>query len=422
MKKNVFYLLVLMLLISIKGFAVDYTFKSHAEIQDFYNNFNAAGGRIAVDNLYVTGDDVTQNDINALESCFSSIEKKLTFENLTLPSDDNNDDAGVRHLDSFLANVTQNGGIVFRNIPGLSWGGAGFIGAGLIPKHVKGDLILDFIPIPFPGVDGWATNESFGDIEQVDGDLIIGSRYSLQKFDDDCFQQLQRVGGSFRLYMTGSSSIWDIAAPKLTYIGGDFEMRGPDGGQVDGSDIAVWSLIILQNVQYIGGDVTIVNFPHIQIGQSGDWGGTGYCFIRYLIDTGVINYACHNVTLGWEDEPIDLAALGACLWGDGDNQDDPPADLPAKDPTCSSTGIKTVEPVNFATVQPTYVKDNLNIESATGLAKVEIIDILGRPVKTFLDIAAGQKSLPLSSLSSGIYMVRAINVNNEVQTVKIIKQ
>jgi len=453
MKKNVFYLLTLMLFISIKGFAQNYFFTSHAAIQNFYNSFNVAGGRIDADTLWVTGGDVTQNDINDLESCFKTVNKLLRFEGFTLLSDEKNDDAGVRHLDSFLANVTLNGSIVLKNIPNLGWGGPqGFMGDGLLPAHVKGDLILDSINMQFPGYQGWSDTESFGNIEQVDGDLIIGSRYSNQAFNTSSFTQLQSVGGSFKLYITGTPWIWNIPALKLVSIGGDFEMRGPEPGMFNddgtfnpngqgnqqagcfGLDdkgvpirLALWAVDILKNVQSIGGNVTIVNCPAIQIGEGSNDGhseGTGYCYVRYLIDTGVINYACQNVILGWEDEPIDLSAFGPCLWNDGNNQDDPAGDpLPDKDPNCAQNGIPTVKAAPaFATVQPTYVKDNLNITSTTDLAKVDIIDIAGRTVKSFTAFTADQKSLPLSNLTNGIYLVRLISVNNEVQTVKIIKQ
>lgn len=416
MRKNVFFLLMLMLTVSIKGFAVDYTFKSHAEVQAFYNAFT--GDRIAVDNLTVSGNDIDQSDFDALEACIASVNVKLTIENVN-----NTNDGGTFHLDGFLTDVTQNGSIIIQNVNSFGWGGSHFLGQGVLPKHIHGDLVIDSTNIPFPGVDGWATNTSFGDIEEVDGDLILGSRAGLQKFNGSSFQQLQRVGGSFRLYMTGSSAIWDVPAPKLTYIGGDFEILGPDGGiSSDGGTLALWDFEIIQNIQYIGGDVTVINCPNIQLGQSGDFGGTGYCYIRYLIDTGVINYACHNVLLGWEDDPVDLSTLGACLWGDGGDQDNPPSPLPDKDPSCSPTGIKAVKAAGFATVQPTYVKDNLNIESATDLAKVDVIDISGRTVKSFSSLSVQQNSLPLSGLSNGVYLVRIINVNSEVQTVKIVKQ
>ena len=425
-----------------KGFAIDYTFTSHAEIQAFVNSV-PFGTLYTVDNLYVTGNDVTQRDIDDLQSCIDTVNVRLTFENLTLPSDDNNDDAGVRHLDGFLANVYQNGSIVLKNIPGLSWGGEGFIGAGLIPKHVKGDLILDSIPIPFPGYQGWAGNESFGDVEQVDGDFIIGSRYSNQQFmggfwddthttyTDGSFEKLQRVGGSFRIYMTGTPWIWDITAPALTYIGGDFEMRGPEGGQIYGGvtddnptgmvNLCVWSLAILQNVTYIGGDVTILDCPNINIGQSGDFGGTGYCWVRYLINMGYIDYYdCKNVTLGMSDSPLDLSTFGACMWSDGDNQDDPSA--PDRSPDCP-TGIPAVKAASaFATVQPAYVKDDLTVTSTANLAKVDVISLTGQTVKSFTAFTSGQNTLPVSNLTNGIYLVRLVSVNNEVQTVKIIKQ
>ena len=429
-----------MLSVSAKGFATDFIFKSHAEIQAFVNSV-PFGTFYTVDNLYVTGSDVTQQDINGLTNCIDTVNVKLTFIDLTYPGDGKNDGSdAVVYFDDFLSNVYQKGGIVMQNCPNIGWspegGGKGFIGSGLLPKHIHGDLILDSIPIPFPGVDGWADNTAFGAIEQVDGDFILGSRSSLQKMGWNWFTQLQRVGGSFRIYLTGSPWVYSLPAPYLTYIGGDFEIHGPGAGEADngtnlagqigGSDLQLADIATLQNVTYIGGNVTISNCPFIQIGEgiptsSYSTPGTGYCFVRYLIDTDVINYACANVMLGMTDDPIDLANLGACIYGDGNNRDDPPYPLPDKDPNCA-TGIPAVKAAPaFAIIQPTYVKDDLTVTSTANLAKVDVISITGQTVKSFTAFTGGQNTLPVSNLTNGIYLVRLVSVNNEVQTVKIIK-
>jgi len=431
MKKNVFlFFVMLMLLISMKGFADSYRFTSHAEIQTFVNSV-PFGTQFVADSLYISGDDVTQGDIDLLQGLFLSVEKQLTLENLTLsvPSTGATSDDGVGHLDNFLAAIPQHGGIVLRNCPGLNW-----IGQGKLPDEIHGDLILDNLSIPYPGVDNWATNTSFGDIKKVDGDFIINATGGLQKFNESCFQQLDTVGGSFRIFVSGSSSTWNMPAPKLKYIGGDFEIH-PVLYNSDGTTLfnfQLWAVDILQSIEYIGGDVTILNCPRLRVGWGSDnpdltsptfQEGTGYCYIRYLIDTGVIDYFnCRNVTLGMENDLIDLSTFGACFFDGCDEQDDP--STPDRDPSCAPSAIPAVQQPanNFATLQPTYVQDNVTIESATGLAKVDVIDITGRIVKTFPDIASGKNSLPLSNLSNGIYLVRMVGVNNEMQTVKIVKQ
>jgi len=427
MKKNVFLFLALMLLFSIKGFATDYTFTSHADIQAFVNSVPQLT-QYAADNLYITGSDVTQGDIDALQGCFSSVNVGFTFENVTLyvPSTGAAATDGVKNLDGFLKNVTQNGSIVIRNCPYTSW-----IGQGCLPDEIHGDLILDNIPIPYPGVDNWATNTSFGDIKKVDGDFIINATGGLQKFGPACFQNLDTVGGSFRILVSGSNSTWNMPAPKLTYIGGDFEINAIEYND-DGTpfNFQLWALDILESIQYIGGDVTVLNCPRMQIGWGSDnhditstgfQEGTGYCYIRYLIDTGVIDYFnCKNVTLGMSDNLLDLSTFGACMFSDCDNQD--PASTPDRSPDCP-TGIPTVKAASaFATVQPAYVKDDLTVTSTANLAKVDVIAITGQTVKSFTTFTSGQNSLPVSNLANGIYLVRLVSVNNEAQTVKIIKQ
>jgi hypothetical protein len=407
--RKIYFLVVAMLLSSVAGFAEDVVLRitNHAEAQAF---INGGARRETVDVLFVTGSDLDQADIDGLEGRIKTVNKELRFENLTNP------DADLA-FESFFSNVELGGSIIVNNVPYANAWHA--LGQGALPRVINGDLIIDWIPAPWPGVNGWADNTSFGEIEEVKGNLVIGSRYELQKFNTSSFTKLKKVGGDFRLICTGSTSIWNVNAPELKYIGGDLEVRGPEGGMIGAAIFQWWNTEILKNVEYIGGDVTWVNCPRIPIGQGNEGNdGTGWCFIRYLIDAEVINYACHDVVLGWEDEPINLSVLGGCMYGFGDEMDDPPATLPAKDPDCTS-GIKAVKPVDFAVVRPTYVKEDLFVDSPFALSKVEIVDMAGKIV---MSVSPFTDKLTISQLPKGVYLVKLTSSKNQVQTTKIIKQ
>ncbi|MDR0547011.1 MAG: T9SS type A sorting domain-containing protein [Dysgonamonadaceae bacterium] len=415
--RKIYFLLVLLSL-SVAGFAEDVVLRitNHAEAQEFIT-----GGvrRETVDILFVTGSDLLQSDFVGLEGRIKEVRKELRFENITNDTPVPGAVPPARtgyDFKSFFTNVVLGGSIIVNNVPYLSWDWV-----GNLQSVINGDLILDHCTFPFPGVNGWADETTFGGIEEVKGNLIIGSRIDLQKFNEHSFTKLRRVGGDFRLFCTGATDIWNVTAPELKYIGGDFEVRGPEGGMIGTKAFQMWNTEILKNVEYIGGDVTWVNCPRMPIGQGNEGNkGTGWCFIRYLIDAGVINYACHNVILGWEDEPVDLASLGGCMYGFGDEQDFPPATLPAKNPDCTS-GIRNVnKPAGFASVRPTYVKEDLMIDSPAVLAKVEIVDVAG---KTMISVPRfASNSLSVAKLPKGVYLVKLTNDKNQVQTVKIIKQ
>ena len=434
MKKNVFYLLALMLLISVNSFGLNWKIYSHADVTRILDGYITAPPtyQTPLDTLIISGSDVTQGDLNALNARVSAVNKYLLFENLTLPvpSQGATDNDGVGSLESFLGSVSLNGSIILRN-SNINW-----MGKGLLPPHVQGDLILDNIPIPYPGVDNWAAITSFGNIQQVDGDYIINATAPLQAFNDSSFLQLKSVGGSFRILVanTVERGTWNMPAPKLTFIGGDFEINGPEYFD-DGTPykFQLWALDILQSIEHIGGDVTILN--SVRLPKEGGWGsdvpnvndpdfqeGTGYCYLRYLVDAGIIDYYnCKNVTFGMSDNLYDLSTIGACFYDDCYNMDTP--SVPERSPDCA-TGIPVVKttPAAFATVQPTYVKDDLNITSTANLAKVDVISLTGQTVKSFTAFTDGQNSFPVSNLTNGIYLVRLVSANNEVQTVKIIKQ
>jgi hypothetical protein len=415
-----FYATTLIFLCSfgVKVFAADYTFSSDAEITAFINAQGTT--KIAVDNLTITGT-VTQIGFAPLIDIISAVNGDLTFKDLTVTTwstsgSDQTNNGGIDNISEFIATVPLNKGLIVKN---TQIGNVGRADGFLMPEVINGDLILDNNPIPFPDVDGWSPLTSFGNVKDVKGSYIIRLVNSLQKLDRKSFTKLESVGGDFQLLFTNKAvSSWDVSAPNFTYIGGNLVIRGDS---IDPTmQLQFWSLEILQNIEYIGGNVTIVNLPRMQLGGSGDCGcSPGFCFIRYLIDQGIINYACHNVVLGNEGDPIDLATLGGCY--NGVDMDVPPEPLPEKDPNCSTTVsipvVKAMEP--FATAFA--VNGELNIDSRVALNQLTIFGLDGKSVAKYSDIAVGKTTFSIKNLTSGVYIIKMLSVDNQFKAVKIIK-
>jgi hypothetical protein len=429
--KRIIYCLVATFMLftsSFKAFSESFVISSPEDAQAFlavYPTKPTVASRATVDDFTITGT-VTQANVNAIGEAIKTFNGDIKVENMTLEGA-----AAPIRLETLFADKTFNKGIIVRNNAAVNW-----IGAGLFPQEIKGDLIIYQKDLPFPGVDGWALNVSnFGTVRKVHGNYVLASVNNRQITHTGCFSVLEEVGKNFELYFIGQPWIWIIAAPRLETIGGDFIMKGPSGGltTVIGDDgnpvrILVWSLQILERIKRIGGGVTVLNIPDIGMSFSGWSGGAddpnayatqGYCWIRYLIDQRVIDYACNDVILGWEDDPIDLATLGGCF--DGGTMDDPPRPLPAKDPDCQQAGIKKVVTTSFASVYPTLISDNLTIESNTALAKAEIFDMTGKSVMKISRIASGKKTVSVATLTKGIYTLKLTSVNNETVVYKIIK-
>ena len=83
--------------------------------------------------------------------------------------------------------------------------------------------------------------------------------------------------------------------------------------------------------------------------------------------------------------------------------------------TTSNLGINEVKKELNASIFPNPVKDILNIQFDGKLKSVEIYNLQGQKL-----ITATQKQINISSLSSGIYIVRIEDIENNTITKKII--
>jgi hypothetical protein len=161
-------------------------------------------------------------------------------------------------------------------------------------------------------------------------------------------------------------------------------------------------------------------------GSGDDYKGYGFCWIRFLIDEGIIDYAKNEVKLSNyhaskrggvlnQELPIDLATLGGC--DDGITPDQYPKDLPEK----GSASVFTPEGrIEFARVYAS--RDGLlNITSEVDLEKVEIIDLAGKVAMASFNLSAGKERIPVSSLAAGVYVVKLTSAEKYVQLVKFIR-
>ena len=417
MKKMTYFLTAtLMLLCSFSAYSADYTFSTDAEVNAFVDAQGTS--KVEVGNLTITGV-VTQDAFAPLVDVISAVNGDLTFKDLTVTTwattqSDASREGGIENISEFIATVELRGGLIIQNTEIDNIGREGE-GNYLFPEVINGDLIIDYCRIPFPGRDGWHPLTSFGNIKEVKGNFILGLRYAQQSTHKETFTRLEKVGGDFRMFLPGREC-WECHAPNFTSVGGDLEIRGPG----DDSDLQFWSLEMLRNIEFIGGNVTIVNLPKVQMGASSDNGNEpGYCFIRYLIDEGIVNYACNDVVLGYEGEDqIDLALLGGCY--DGMTEEVPPSPLPEKTPGDCATGISTVKVADsFATA---FVSNGvLNVDSKVALSKMDILTVDGKLVASYSNIAAGKTTFPINTFAGGFYLVKLSGENNQVNTAKIIK-
>jgi len=411
MKKLIYYFAVaLMSIFNGQIFATDYVLNGHADIVAFVNA--GTGVKENIGKLTIYGQDVTQADFNSIADRVNSC-GTVTFENFTNGtgwSDANS----VGGIGGFFNNIICKGGIIFRNCKYMTWPD-GFNDATNNIKHVYGDLIFDHTNFAQPGVDGWSENLLWAGVEQVDGDFIF-THYTNKMGHGTNGYKLKKVGGNFEVShpIQGGNTTdnavwsWETGFQNLETVGGKFTIDG-DNFTVGGNSLKVWTLDCLSKITSIGGDVKIVNLPGVGVSGTGNW-PYGYCYVRYLIDAGVIDYAHHNVILNDTIAPIDLVSLGGCA--DGVTPDNPPVTLPIK-----LTGLSDLKN-SITKVQ--VANNTLKIDSKVDLSKVEVFSVTGSCLLNFSNVPAGISAHSISSISNGIYLIKLIS--NKISAVyKVIK-
>jgi hypothetical protein len=400
MKKLIYYVAVaLMFLFNAQLFAqTDYVLNGHDEVVAFVAG--ATGVKETVGNFTVSGADVTQTDFNSLADRVGIVSGTVTFHDLTQPGT-LADGTTVSYCGPFFQNVTVQGGMVFRNCPYLTFP------EGITDHYTKinGDFIVDNCPISFPDIDGWGTTTFFGSFTEVTGNFIITNCPG--RFVTTSAQALTTVGGNFEISNPTNKNSWELGFKNLKTVGGNFTI---DGNNLE--QLQWWSLNPLTSLESIGGDVKIVNMPGM--GISGQ-GGTpfGYCYVRYLIDAGIIDYAHHDVQIGnvKGGSPIDLATLGGC--SDGITPDNPPVVLPPK--------LTTLIDLKTSINKVNIVNETLTVDSRVDLSKVELFNLTGSSLLQFSNVPAGVSVHSVSSLMTGVYFIRLATSDNKSTVYKVVK-
>jgi hypothetical protein len=185
-----------------------------------------------------------------------------------------------------------------------------------------------------------------------------------------------------------------------------------------------FGLYFASNGNYVfQSSVNDVIFTNSSTGSGGDWVHSVLTFKNgfvKLYNNGTFINGNQNVNLNTENSTFRLGGNGAIVEFD---------DLKIYNYELTATEVgqlyttNTLSAKDFSTknlkvsLYPNPVKDVLNIETATEIKSVAIYNLLGQKVKT-----AKSRNIKVADLSNGTYMVRVEDVNNAVETMKIVKQ
>ena len=290
---------------TLPGEAQSYTITSQAQLETF---LNAGITDETVNNLTITGSDITAETINRLAERVDVVEGTLTLEDLTLVTDGESFSTEA-FLPGMVHNYIFDGSIVIRNVTG-SINPNGF----RVIHEIKGDLIIENCP-QFRTDGGYA---GLGLIEKIGGDFRFVDSGAF--FDGYAFENLNHIGGDF--FLEGLGFFFLRGMGNMDYIGGDLVIK---------DNPSFWGLNGFENLTYLGGDVTIVNYGKLQI-KSGIVDGqdcVGLCVLRDLQNNNVIRQDA-VITISNNDEVVNYDTILSCSAtyegdksGDGEKFDDP---------------------------------------------------------------------------------------------------
>jgi hypothetical protein len=417
--------------------ADDVRFSSKEDIEAY---IAAAGGvRKTVRNLTIKVDlnddyyddkveGLTNDVVGSIVQAIAVVEGNFTMENLMV--------SGL----AWFNQIEFKKGFIFRNNKNLCWD-QGFSGDGteMVPgqensgptrKVVHGDFIVDNCPsLAFPDIDGWRPTLFFGGFERVEGSFIL--KDITGSLTENAAKNLTYVGGDFVITVSPKATNGFIVNKAherfgfmgLKYVGGNIIINGNNLVGLK------WTTLdLLTSLDEVRGSVAIQNVPLLKVGgQIAHWegkdpnayqvfepGGNGLCYVKYLTDIGVINYACNDVIISGNADEVNFATLGGCF--DGVTEGDPEP-LPAKNPACyKPLGIQT--PQQAVAKTSVFVGDGqLTVKSDAKIARTEIYDLTGKRVVS----ASNTNTINVSQLAKGIYVVKLTTGNNTTEIHKIIK-
>ncbi|MEN8156460.1 MAG: hypothetical protein ABFS10_05890 [Bacteroidota bacterium] len=267
------------------GGIIDYTLNSQEDVDLFAPESDTVGS------LTLRGQSIT--DAGRLADLISLVKGVLTIENTSLLGTEA--DGG-----SFIDAVQLDSSVIIKDNPFLT-NPNGF----RFKTVIKGDLIVVNNPMLELGWDP----AGFYQVDSVYGDLVFRDNAKLHN-GGVIIKGLDYVGGDFEITNSGSQGydLWNIATMDgIKYIGGDLIIK--DNPYFN-------RLLGLQYLEYVGGDVTFTNNgTHENAGGiplDRDEFGHGFCLIRELLDSGVIQAGATIELVDHTGTTLDVASLAGC--------------------------------------------------------------------------------------------------------------
>ena len=296
----------------------NYTVTDRAQLNEYISRAVASGEKETVNNLTISGSDITSTDLSKLDDWIYDVLGTLTIENLTFAGSDGNSMDTNDFLPAMTHDNVFSGSIVFRNITG-----------GIFPNGfeniytIKGDFIMEDCP-RFWTEQGW---NGLRNIQRVEGDLVL--RRSAMSLSGAAFADLEYVGGDLVLE---DLTLWYMDGADITYIGGDLVIK--DNSQF-------WGLNGFENLTHVD-NVIIENYGELQMTNGPvsnvPW-AVGLCLLRDLYDAGVIE---GTVAVSNGGVSTDFDDIYSC---DGTAPD--PGPDPAPEDTMDGSGEKFDDPDNI---------------------------------------------------------------------------
>lgn len=293
---------------TLPGEAQSYTITSQAQLEAF---LSAGVTKETVNNLTITGSDITADAINRLAERVYAVEGTLTLEDLTWAADPNIESFSTeKFLSAMVHNYIFDGSIVFRNVTG-SINPNGF----QVIHEIKGDLILENCPKLL--FNNW---HGFESIEKIGGDfhLIASGDF----FSGEQFKSLKEVGGDFIVKDLADGQLYFFDGMELNTIGGDLVLSNIPN---------LWGMNGFETLTYLGGDVTVTDYGKMPV-KSGIVDGqdcVGLCVIRDLQNNGFLSSDA-VITISNDGTQVDYDTILSCSAtyegdksGDGEQFDDP---------------------------------------------------------------------------------------------------
>lgn len=266
-----------------------YTITSNDQLAQHISG--AGGVRETVTDLTISASDITLENLNRLDDWIETVQGTLTIENIVAAEGQD-----AVKTEEFLGNLAPAGvfpgSIVLRNITG------NVTSAGFEPLvEIGGSLVIDNCQ-DFLTWDGW--DNKLQNIKRIGGNVNYLNQ-TKRGVEGLMFAGLEYVGGDF--IFENDAIFFLPQMGKLAYIGGDLVLKDNPN---------LWGLNGFENLEHLGGSVTIENYGRLQE-KSWDIDGRyciGLCLLRDLCNAGVITE--DEVTISNNGAPVEFSTISSC--------------------------------------------------------------------------------------------------------------